>query len=86
MARIGLLISSTFTVFSGSGPSDIFLLSELNGMPIGKKFSDIKDNEKVIAKSEAYFKAKEKTYYVNGMEELKKIANRCPILDGNYVE
>ncbi|GFT82754.1 histone-lysine N-methyltransferase SETMAR [Nephila pilipes] len=41
-------------------PSDYFLFSDLKRMLAGKKFSS---NEEVIAETEAYFEAKDKSYY-----------------------
>lgn len=43
--------------------------SGLKGMLAGKKLTS---NEEVIAKSDVYLKAKEKSYYINGIEKLKR--------------
>ncbi|KAF7271619.1 hypothetical protein GWI33_015524 [Rhynchophorus ferrugineus] len=43
-------------------PSDYFLFSYLKRMHAGKKFSS---NEQVVAETEAYFEAKDKSYYKN---------------------
>lgn len=64
-------------------PSDFFLFSDLKRMLAGKKF---KADEEVIAETEAYFEAKDKSYYKNGIEKLEDRYNRCIALDGNYVE
>lgn len=64
-------------------PSDFFLFADLKRMLAGKKFST---NEEVISESEAYFEAKEKSYYKNGIEKLHDRYNRCIALEGNYVE
>ncbi|CAG5050863.1 unnamed protein product [Parnassius apollo] len=64
-------------------PSDFFLFSDLKRMLAGKKF---KADEEVIAETEAYFEAKHKSYYKNGIEKLEDRYNRCIALDGNYVE
>ena len=48
-------------------PSDFFLFSNLKRMLAGKKFSA---DEEVIAETEAYFEAKDKLYYKNGVEKL----------------
>lgn len=64
-------------------PSDYFLFADLKRMLAGKKFST---NEEVIAETEAYFEAKPKSYYKNGIEKLEDRYNRCIALEGNYVE
>ncbi|GFU02016.1 putative DD34D transposase [Nephila pilipes] len=64
-------------------PSDYFLFSDLKRMLAGKKFSS---NEEVIAETEAYFEAKDKSYYKNGIEKLEGRYNQCITLEGNYVE
>ncbi|KAF7281308.1 hypothetical protein GWI33_004888 [Rhynchophorus ferrugineus] len=64
-------------------PSDYFLFPEFKRMLAGKKFSS---NEEVIADTEAYFEAKDKSYYKNGIEKLECRYNQCITLEGNYVE
>ncbi|QQP37133.1 Putative DD34D transposase [Caligus rogercresseyi] len=64
-------------------PSDYFLFADLKRMLAGKKF---KDNDGVIAETEAYFSDKTKDYYKSGIEKLKDRYNRCIALEGNYVE
>lgn len=64
-------------------PSDYFLFSDLKRMLVGKKFSS---NEEVIAETEAYFEANDKSYYKNGIEKLEDRYNQCITLEGNYVE
>lgn len=64
-------------------PSDFFLFSDLKRMLAGKKFGC---NEEVIAETEAYFEAKPKEYYQNGIKKLEGRYNRCIALEGNYVE
>ncbi|KAF7271965.1 hypothetical protein GWI33_015201 [Rhynchophorus ferrugineus] len=64
-------------------PSDYFLFSDLYRMFAGKKFSL---NEEVITETEAYFEAKDKSYYKNGIEKLEDCYNQCITLEGNYVE
>jgi [histone H3]-lysine36 N-dimethyltransferase SETMAR len=64
-------------------PSDFFLFADLKRMLAGKKFST---NEEVIAETEAYFEAKEKSYYKNGIEKLYGRYNRCIALERNYIE
>ncbi|GFV36022.1 mariner Mos1 transposase [Trichonephila clavipes] len=48
-------------------PSDFFLFSDLKKMLAGQKF---RTDEEVIAETEAYFEAKDKSYYKNGIEKL----------------
>jgi len=64
-------------------PSDYFLFADLKRMLSGKKF---KTNDEVIAETETYFEAKDKSYYKNGIEKLEDRYNRCIALEGNYVE
>ncbi|GFT60749.1 histone-lysine N-methyltransferase SETMAR [Nephila pilipes] len=64
-------------------PRDYFLFSDLKRMLAGKKFSS---NEEVIAETEAYFEAKNTSYYKNGIEKLEGRYNQCITLEGNYVE
>ena len=52
-------------------------------MLTGKKLSA---DEEVIAKTEAYFEAKDKSYYKNGIEKLYDPYNRCIALGDNYIE
>lgn len=56
---------------------------DLKRMLAGKKFGC---NEEVIAETEAYFEAKPKEYYQNGIKKLEGRYNRCIALEGNYVE
>lgn len=39
-----------------------------------------------IAETEAYLKAKDKSYYKNRIEKLYDRYNRCIALQGNYIE
>ncbi|GFT35474.1 putative DD34D transposase [Trichonephila clavipes] len=64
-------------------PSDFFLFSDLKRMLSGLKF---RTNEKVIAETEAYFEAKDKSYYKNGIEKLYGHYNHCIALEGNYIK
>ncbi|GFW92999.1 putative DD34D transposase [Trichonephila clavipes] len=61
-------------------PSDFFLFSDLKGMLAGQKFCA---DEEVIAETEAYFKAEDKSYYKNGIEKLYGRYKRCIVLEGN---
>ncbi|KAF7264992.1 hypothetical protein GWI33_021776 [Rhynchophorus ferrugineus] len=64
-------------------PRDYFLFSDLKRMLGGKKFSS---NEEVIAETQAYFEAKDKSYYKSGIEKLAGRYNQCITLEGNYIE
>ncbi|KAF7276706.1 hypothetical protein GWI33_009901 [Rhynchophorus ferrugineus] len=64
-------------------PSDYFLFPNLKRMLAGKTFSS---NEEVIAETDAYFEAKDKSYYKNGIEKLEGRYNQCIILEMNYVK
>ncbi|XP_025162257.1 histone-lysine N-methyltransferase SETMAR-like [Harpegnathos saltator] len=55
-------------------PSDFFLFADLKRMLAGKKFST---DEEVIAEAEAYFEAKEKSYYKNAYELFSQTVTRC---------
>ncbi|CAH2095031.1 unnamed protein product [Euphydryas editha] len=63
----------------------IALLKHLKG-EIVKKRPHLKKKKEVITETEAYFEAKHKSYYKNGIEKLKDRYNRCIALDGDYVE
>ena len=64
-------------------PSDFFLFSDLKKMPAGTKFCA---DEEVIEETEAYFEAKDKSYYKNGIEKLYGRYNRCIAREWNYIE
>lgn len=64
-------------------PSDYWLFSDLKKMLQGKKFQS---NEEVIAETEAYFEAKEKSFYKHGIEKLEKRWADCITLEGNYID
>ncbi len=49
----------------------------------GKRFGS---NEEVIAANEAYFKAKDKSFYEHGIKKLEKRWNDCIALEGDYVD
>jgi len=49
----------------------------------GKRFSS--DNE-IIAATEAYFEAKDKSFYKKGVESLEKRYNHCIAMKGDYVD
>ena len=52
-------------------------------MLAGKKFNA---DEGVIIETEAYFEAKDTSYYKIGIEKLYDSYNHCILLKGNYIE
>ncbi|XP_055302592.1 histone-lysine N-methyltransferase SETMAR-like [Sitodiplosis mosellana] len=49
----------------------------------GKRYGS---NEEVIAETEAYFEAKDKSFYKTGIEKLERRWNDCITLKGDYVD
>ena len=49
----------------------------------GKRFSS---DDEVIAATEAYFEAKDKSFYKKGIESLEKLWNDCIAMEGDYVD
>ena len=47
---------------------------------------DFDSNEEMIAETEAYFKAKDKSFYKKGIEMLEKRWDKCITLEGDYVD
>ena len=64
-------------------PSDYYLFADLKRMLQGKRFGS---NEEMIAETEAYFEAKDKSFYKKGIEMLEKRWNECVTLEGDYVD
>ena len=64
-------------------PSDYWLFADLRKMLQGKRFGS---NEEVIAETEAYFEAKDKSFYKHGIEELEKRWNDCITLKGDCID
>ena len=64
-------------------PSDYWLFADLKRMLQGKRSGS---NEEVISETEAYFGAKDKSFYKKGIKLLEKRWNRCITLEGNYVD
>ena len=65
------------------GPSDFYLFANLKRLLQGKRLGS---NEEVIAETEAYFEAKDKSFYKKGIEMLEKRWNECITLKGDYVD
>ena len=61
----------------------IAILADLKTMLQGKIF---RSNEEVIAEAEAYFEAKDKSFYKKGIEPLEKRWNECITLEEDYVD
>ena len=55
-------------------PSDYWLFADLERMLQGKRFGC---NEEVIWETEAYFEAKDKSFYKKNIELLEKLWNQC---------
>jgi transposase len=64
-------------------PSDYYLFAGLKKMLARKRFSS---NEEVIAETEAYFEAKDKSFYKKGIEMLERRWTDCITLEGMYVD
>ena len=63
--------------------SDYYLFAGLKKMLAGKGFGE---NEEVIAETEAYFEAKDKSFYKKGVEMLQRRWTDCITLEGNYLD
>ena len=61
-------------------PSNYWLFADLKKMLQGKRFGS---NEEVISETEAYFVAKDKSFYKEGIELLEKRWNLCITLEGD---
>jgi histone-lysine N-methyltransferase SETMAR len=64
-------------------PSDYYLFADLKKMLAGKRFGS---NEEVISATEAYFEAKDKSFYKKGVEMLERRWTDCITLEGMYVD
>lgn len=64
-------------------PSNYYLFADLKKMLAGKRFSS---NEEVIAETEAYFEAKDKSFYKKGIEMLERRWTDCITLERMYVD
>ena len=67
---------------SDLAPSDFYLFADLKKMLQGKRFSS---DDEVIAATEVYFEAKDKSFYKKGIESSEKRWNDCIAMEGNYV-
>ena len=65
-------------------PRDYYLFADLKGMRLRNLFGS---NEEVIAKTKAYFEAKDKSFYKKGIEILEKPLHECIItFERDYVD
>ena len=64
-------------------PSDYYLFADLKKMLQGKKFYS---NEEIITETNAYFVAKDKSFYKRGIEMLEKRWTECVSFEGDYVD
>ena len=64
-------------------PSDYYLFVDLKKMLQGKRFYS---NEEVITKTNAYFEAKDKSFYKKGIEMLEKRWTDCIAFEEDYVD
>ena len=58
-----------------------YLFPAVKRMLQGKRFGS---NKEVIAETEAYFEAKDKSFYKKGIEMLEKRWNECSTFKGDY--
>ena len=63
-------------------PGDYYLFADLRKMLQGKRFYS---NEEVITETNAYFDAKDKSFYKKGIEMLEKRWTDCVAFEGDYV-
>ena len=64
-------------------PSDFYWFADLKKMIQCKRISS---DDEVIAATEAYFEAKDKSFYQKGIESLEKRWNDCIAMEGDYVD
>ena len=64
-------------------PSDYYLFAGLKKMLQGKRFYSY---EEVITETNAYFEAKDKSFYKKGIEMLEKRWTDCVAFEGDYVD
>ena len=64
-------------------PSNFYLFADLKKMLQSKRFSS---DDEVIAATDAYFEAKDKSFYKKGIEGLEKRWNDCITMEGDYVD
>ena len=77
---ISLQNTSAPILFSRSAPRDYWLFADIKRMLQGKRFNSY---EEVISETDAYFKAKDKSFSKKGIE---KRWNQCITLEEDYVD
>ena len=65
------------------GPSDYYLFANLKKILQAKRFYS---KEEVITETNAYFEAKDKSFYTKGIEMLEKRWTDCVAFEGDYVD
>ena len=68
--------------FPDLAPSDYWLFVDLKKMLQGKRCG----SNEVILETEAYFEAKDKSFYKKDIKLLEKHWNQCITLEGDYVD
>ena len=63
--------------------SNYWLFADLKRMPQKKRFCS---NEEMISETEAYFEAKDKSFYKKGIKLLEKCWTQWITLEGDYVD
>ena len=71
------------TIFTGSGPQRLPPVCRPQKMLQGKRFYF---NEEVNTETNAYFEAKDKSFYKKGIEMLEKRWTDCVAFEGDYVD
>ena len=64
-------------------PSDYFLFPNLNQWLGEKRFYS---NDKIISQTNSYFEDLEKSYFLEGIQKLKKRWTKCIEFKGDYIE
>ena len=80
---IELRIASASTIFTGSGSQRLLPVCRPQKMLQGKRFYS---NEEVITETNAYFEAKDKSFYKKCIEMLEKLWTDCVAFEGDYVD
>ena len=80
---IELRIAYAPTIFTGSGPQRLLSVCRPQKMLQGKRFYS---NEEVITETNAYFEAKDKSFYKKGIEMLEKRWTDCVPFEEDYVD
>ena len=76
-----LLLQPTYSL--DLAPKDYQLFADLKRMLQGKVFGF---NEELILETEAYFEAKDKSFYKKGIKLLEKHWNQFITLEGDYID